>query len=294
MNRKTVLITGLASSLARSIAIQLNELGMQIFGTTSKQDYRCSLTEQIFTIDFRDQLDSLDKLNRYRFDVVIHVASLTPQRGQKDFMQVNCSGPLKFFSLAPFQNLECFINISSCSVYGPQTGNSINEFTPTNPSSEYGLSKLVFEQSIEELLKKTQTYPSIVHLRVPTLIGENVSPGLFHRWLEVARHGGQIQVSNPNLRVTGVIDEISLARRLSLILTNIPKLPVVRTEVAHSNGDITFLEAADLFASTFNCPSPNTFGITERQEIFYNIDSDWWSNISTFKILNAFVNTSKL
>jgi nucleoside-diphosphate-sugar epimerase len=73
MNRKTVLITGLASSLARSIAIQLNELGMQIFGTTSKQDYRCSLTEQIFTIDFRDQLDSLDKLNRYRFDVVIHV-----------------------------------------------------------------------------------------------------------------------------------------------------------------------------------------------------------------------------
>jgi hypothetical protein len=156
------------------------------------------------------------------------------------------------------------------------------------------LSKLVFEQSIEELLKKTQTYPSIVHLRVPTLIGENVSPGLFHRWLEVARHGGQIQVSNPNLRVTGVIDEISLARRLSLILTNIPKLPVVRTEVAHSNGDITFLEAADLFASTFNCPSPNTFGITERQEIFYNIDSDWWSNISTFKILNAFVNTSKL
>lgn len=55
-------------------------------------------------------------------------------------------------------NVKKFIHISSISVYGSSLSGLINEDTPLNPRTNYGISKMRGEAFVERLIPKLDTY----------------------------------------------------------------------------------------------------------------------------------------
>ncbi|KGP73331.1 NAD-dependent epimerase/dehydratase family protein [Pontibacillus yanchengensis] len=85
-------------------------------------------------------------------DAVIHMAAQTDVTSSilqpEEDIRTNVLGTIKLLSCAKEYNIKQFIFSSSCAVYGEHKG-LINEQTPTNPISIYGVSKLAAETYIK-------------------------------------------------------------------------------------------------------------------------------------------------
>lgn len=118
------------------------------------------------------------------YDSIVHVAGIAHQKETKKnahlYYEVNRDLAYKVAKKAKLEVVPHFIFISSMSVYGLEVG-VIDEYTPLQPKTHYGKSKLKAEQLITRLADENF---KIAILRPPMIYGKDC-PGNYRRlrWL---------------------------------------------------------------------------------------------------------------
>lgn len=104
-------------------------------------------------------------------DTVFHLAAITDAKSTFDIPEetwdVNYDGALNVFEAARDVGVNDFINVSTCSVYGP-TEREITEDFECEPESPYGEAKLAAEQ---EILDRSGGEMNVTALRLGTVYG---------------------------------------------------------------------------------------------------------------------------
>ncbi len=99
-------------------------------------------------------------------DVIIHIAGITKSLYEHEYFKINARGTYEIIKFAKEKKVKHFILISSLAAAGPSKNSSpLNEDTPVNPVSNYGLSKLF----AEIYLKKSGLTYTII--RPPAIFG---------------------------------------------------------------------------------------------------------------------------
>ena len=145
-----VLVTGGAGYIGSALVQRLCGIGHNVTvldnlltGTKSSVDGRAIFIEgDVRNVALVDEL-----FRNHKFDVVFHMAAIsTVDGGPTDLIeQVNVVGSLNILQTACTSGVNKFIFTSSSSVYGDTDVLQISEEYRTAPVSEYGLSKLRFE-----------------------------------------------------------------------------------------------------------------------------------------------------
>ncbi|GAB7020344.1 NAD-dependent epimerase/dehydratase family protein [Halostagnicola bangensis] len=104
-------------------------------------------------------------------DTVFHLAAITNATETFDIpektWEVNYDATMDIYRTARDAGVDDFVNVSSCSVYGP-TDEEIEEDFDCEPESPYGKAKLAAEQ---ELLEQYEGELSVTALRLGTVYG---------------------------------------------------------------------------------------------------------------------------
>lgn len=155
---KKILITGKNGNVSTAIAEYLK----QKHGVCTEQ------------LSLRD--GSWSQSDLCGFDAVIHVAGIVPKDGinPEDFYRINYRLTEEFAKKVKDCGIKHFIYISSMAVYGlgPQISaikGTITDKTSCNPTTDYGKSKLLAENSLREL--EDENFKLTV-IRVPSIYGE--------------------------------------------------------------------------------------------------------------------------
>ncbi|MFD1601614.1 NAD-dependent epimerase/dehydratase family protein [Flavobacterium artemisiae] len=159
-----ILLTGSSGFLGKSIARELNQK-FNIF--------KLSRTVGEFQFFLEKEIPDL----KQNFDLVIHAAGKAhsiprTEEEKKEFTNVNVTGTLNL--LQGLENAGApkqFVFISSVSVYGRESGSTIDEESSLNANDPYGLSKITAEAIITEWCQNNNVICTI--LRLPLLVGEN-------------------------------------------------------------------------------------------------------------------------
>jgi nucleoside-diphosphate-sugar epimerase len=172
-----VMVTGHRGYIGPHVVRHLQALGHEVVGMDTGLYRDCGIggTVDIPTIekDIRDATaeDFAD------VDAVIHLAGLSNDPlGEFDpqlTYDINCWGAVRCAAKAKAAGVPRFAFASTCSVYGAQGDNIIDESAPTNPVTPYAKSKLQAEGEIGKLADETFCP---VYLRPGTAFG--VSPML--------------------------------------------------------------------------------------------------------------------
>ena len=109
-------------------------------------------------------------------DFIVHVAGVVPKEGitADDFYIVNYKLTSALAEKAKAEGVKKFVYISSMAVYGvtptlKKGGGVVYAQTPCAPSSDYGKSKLLAEQSLEKL--EDERFKTAI-IRVPSVYGK--------------------------------------------------------------------------------------------------------------------------
>lgn len=110
------------------------------------------------------------------YDVVIHIAGVTPQNAitTEDYYKINTDLTKELAVKCRYEGVSQFIYISSMAVYGIGQSMDIKKGTITvdsllTPDSDYGKSKLQSEKELKALASDTFTVAAI---RVPSIYGK--------------------------------------------------------------------------------------------------------------------------
>ena len=119
---------------------------------------RISKSTKFVLGDIRDQalLDSI--FQKDKIDGVIHFAALKSVsesiKNPDDYIDINTKGTETILCAASKFRVEKFIFSSTAAVYDADKNDYVNENSEVNPASPYGLSKLLAENYLEEMIKK--------------------------------------------------------------------------------------------------------------------------------------------
>ncbi|MEW9676281.1 NAD-dependent epimerase/dehydratase family protein [Lentibacillus sp. L22] len=146
------------------------------------------------------------------YDVVLHVAGIAHQKETKEnahfYYKVNRDLAFEVAQKAKGEGVKQFIFLSSMSVYGMDKG-VIHKYTPANPKSNYGKSKLQAEGLIKSL---DDDYFRIAILRPPMIYGKGCK-GNYQRLAKLAMKSPLFPDVN-NKRSMIYIDNLSELIRL--------------------------------------------------------------------------------
>jgi nucleoside-diphosphate-sugar epimerase len=117
--------------------------------------------------DIRDMTTITTAINGA--EAVIHLASIVGQQAAnlnpKATMEINYLATKNIAELCTLHSINHFIFASTCSVYGAQPNNLINENSPTCPVDLYGETKIKSEAAV------LSVFPTATILRTATLFG---------------------------------------------------------------------------------------------------------------------------
>lgn len=154
-----ILVTGATGFIGSYLVKKLVDMS---YNVVALDNLSCSSSENIYFVkslgidlkvaDIRDNNNIRSLFEKYRFDLVIHLASLISVDESIEhpdkYFDVNTRGTAILIKHAIKKNVSRFIYISSAAVYGVPEKLPINEDHPLNPISPYGISKLAGEQLV--------------------------------------------------------------------------------------------------------------------------------------------------
>ena len=121
----------------------------------------------------------IKKIERWKPEIIYHLAAQSGGESaylnpKKDFL-TNGFGTLNLCKLAKKIKVKHFIYTSSVAVYGSNFKKIINEFSPINPDSIYGVSKFAGEMFINQELKNSKIKTTIFRVFNTYGPGENLN-----------------------------------------------------------------------------------------------------------------------
>lgn len=155
--RGKLLITGGSGFVAYHIICRALEEGLEVYVSTrpsSATAHLKGLDIKYISLDFEDTGSIQEKLEKNRFDYIIHAAGSTRASSQQQYDLVNA---VYTFNLAKAAidaqiPLKKFVFVSSLAAVGPSQTNSIpGESMEMLPVTAYGKSKLLAEQKLKDL-----------------------------------------------------------------------------------------------------------------------------------------------
>lgn len=187
-----ILITGKNGFIARSFAHFMEEVKNHAIYTSPARSTRSVVeaAHKITSISLRD--DSWRNGSFCGYDAIIHTAGLVHKKETKDnehdYFTINRDLTFDVAKKAKADGVGQFVFLSSISVYGLIKGH-IKTDTPTDPTSNYGRSKLAAESLIAGLADDSF---KVAILRLPMVYGQNImgepAPGNYAKLCKVVKH----------------------------------------------------------------------------------------------------------
>jgi len=172
-----IMVTGHRGYIGPHVVRLLQGLGHEVFGFDTGLYRHCSIGDMQTIPTITKDVRESEVKDFEGIEAIIHLAGLSNDPlGEFDpelTYDINCWGAVRVATLAKQAGVSRFAFASTCSVYGAQGDNIIDEDQPTNPVTPYAKSKL---QAEGELSKLADSDFCTVYLRPGTAYG--VSPML--------------------------------------------------------------------------------------------------------------------
>ena len=151
INKKILMTGGLGYIGSKFLSIYKNQYKLKILDTNYfANNEPINSTHEVLIKDIRD-LTLSDVKN---VDYVLHLSELSndPLGNINSNLtnEINVLGTKKLIDLCNESNVQNFIYMSSCSVYGKTKDNYVDEDSTTNPLTSYSSSKILNEKYILE------------------------------------------------------------------------------------------------------------------------------------------------
>lgn len=163
MNGKRVLITGATGFIGGYLVEEALRLGYEVWAAVRKSSNRSRLNSpkiHFVELDYASPTqiahlaDSLAPQGEPAWHLVIHNAGVTKVKQTEEFYRINSEQTALF--LAQLKRANCpphrFVLMSSMGSYGPPPNDTepLRSSDPCHPGTEYGKSKLLAEQYVQE------------------------------------------------------------------------------------------------------------------------------------------------
>ena len=138
-------------------------------------------------------------------DILIHVAAAVPAtiENSADFFKINFEGTKKLIENLRFSDDAKILNISTSSVYDEPLADILYENSIKTKSNPYGLSKLMFDEYLNEKFKNSLI--QVITCRVPVLLVNNVRNNFISNWLKNIKTGNPITLFNPQSEINACV-----------------------------------------------------------------------------------------
>jgi nucleoside-diphosphate-sugar epimerase len=152
-----ILITGTEGYLGSLLAPLLMERGHEVVGADTgfyKEGWLYNGVDRTPLTLVKD-LRRLEAADLEGFDAVVHMAELSndPAGALAPHItyEINHEGSVRLARLAKAAGVTRFVYTSSCSVYGIAGGGEVDEESPVNPQTAYGICKTLVERDVTPL-----------------------------------------------------------------------------------------------------------------------------------------------
>lgn len=153
--KKLFLVTGGAGYIGSHMTNLLIEKGHEVIivdNLSSGFKFLVNKKAKFFKIDLCNYDKLSSKLKKFKIDCVFHFAANRDvdqsEKKPKEFYYNNVYGTENLLKFCKFNKIKKFIFSSTCAVYGDQSKSKVSELDNTLPISNYGLTKLINENSI--------------------------------------------------------------------------------------------------------------------------------------------------
>ena len=155
-----ILVTGASGFIGSRLASKLVEKNHSVFGIVHKNN---PVNPEIKIIN-GDLTDSSFSIPDEKFDVVFHLAAVTPmEKNKKIIKKVNYEGTINFFNQIKGKT-DFLVYVSGLGAFGDPGEKIINEKTPLNPNTDYTKIRLEAQQFLEKKCKDNSTHFSVAYL----------------------------------------------------------------------------------------------------------------------------------
>jgi len=155
-----ILVTGASGFIGSRLASKLVEKNHSVFGIVHKNN---PVNVEIKIIN-GDLTDSSFSIPDEKFDVVFHLAAVTPmEKNKKIIKKVNYEGTINFFNQIKGKT-DFLVYVSGLGAFGDPGEKIINEKTPLNPNTDDTKIRLEAQQFLEKKCKDNSIRFSVAYL----------------------------------------------------------------------------------------------------------------------------------
>jgi nucleoside-diphosphate-sugar epimerase len=177
-----ILITGACGQIGSDLVLRLQEIFGRSYIIPTDIKEPIGLLERPKNFHYLDVLDQ-DKLDtivtRYEVESIFHMAAILSALGERNpqlAYKVNMQGLINVLEVARRNHVKKVLMPSSIAVFGPdaQVENTPN-YTPLNPTTMYGVTKVAGEKLLQYYFKKYGI--DTRSIRYPGIISSETEPG---------------------------------------------------------------------------------------------------------------------
>jgi len=163
-----ILVTGATGFLGAELIDYLSDKKSIIFGISHTKNF-----DNIKKISLNNSKELDQFMSKNNFNVVVHLAFIIQNDTPLKMYNSNCKTLINLLESCVKNGIKKFIFSSSHAVYGKTNYLPIDESHPTNPMTNYGITKLICEQIIQMYSNFYDI--KVVNLRFTSIYGNNQS-----------------------------------------------------------------------------------------------------------------------
>ena len=295
---KKVLVTGAYGYLGARLSKFLAEKSFKVsvFGKYYPDGYNdwFSLMEEVIVGDIRDE-DSIKKLAKKKFDIVIHLISLDHKRSEDkpNFVSsINVMPTWNLLDKLTKTGIEKFIYFSTIQVYGRVKDMIISEDHKPKPLNAYGLTHLLSENICSYYNENTET--ECVNVRLsnsygsPVFIENNCWWLVINDFCRTSFNQKKITLTSDGTSLRDFIHIKDVCSSIEALLNSDKESKKYNTYNISSGNTLTILELAEavkhLYESRYNQEIPIVFQYEKKLE----------SNKKSLKYVKYCIDNSRL